>query len=323
MCLFRFLLLCLFSVSSLSAATEKQDSFLIIKEAINNQWGWPGLHYAISHFSQEEAELIYSLKEEDAHVLTPEITLIRRTNYTTDKWDEDYVAGSEKGLSALELSLRFNMPQLALKMIDDGVAIDSQRKDFKSRATREIRYSKNEGVHKYLGPWFYYEDEQYDIYTPLYWAIKGGFDDVVRALIENNADLSNIHTDNFKQGLKPPVKKKYGAVEVASLCENETILRIILSGQAKRYAGLDISEDTISENDLAVFKKYAQKDPGHAFLFQALLDEELEDFIAMLTYGVALEGSNDAPLDQLIKRAMLIEDERFILALYNHLQQID
>lgn len=320
-----------FSLFSGEILEKVQDSF-------NNNWNWPPLHYAIYNHSEEVAEYIYTIHSNSALELTPEIILIRRTDRLNDDPDDDYVAGTEEGFSALELALKKNMPALALRMIQDGVPLDTKRKDYFGS---EVVYGKWSwwtgkytlnhafGVHKRVTEWS--GDgwkENYHVYTLLYWAIANGLTDVVEELFDRDFGVEDVvitHAQKRNFWKQQATERRDNAVEVAARHGNEDVLSRVLIAYARRL-GIQIID--VAQRDLAIFKKYGQIkevtgynqiEDDMPLLALPIKAGEADDFSTMLAYGINLEKVSDKVI-KLFNLALQHPDSFFINALYEYMQ---
>lgn len=309
-----------------------------VQDSFNNNWSWPPLHYAIYNHPEEVAEYIYTIHSNSALELTPEITLIRRTDRLNDDPDDDYIAGTEEGFSALELALKKNMSTLALRMIRDGVPIDTKRKDYFGS---EVVYGKwtwwtgkytqkhTFGVHKRVTHWSANSWRgNYHVYTLLYWAIANGLTDVMDELFARDFELEDVdftHAERHNFWINLTRERRDNAVEVAARWGNEDVLNRALIAYASRL-GIHITD--VPEADLAIFKKYGltEKVTGYdqieddmPLLALPIKTGDTEGFSTMLAYGINLEEVNDKVI-KIFKLALEHPDSFFINALYQYMQ---
>lgn len=168
-----------------------------IKKYESNPWKWPALHYAIEMRDEEAAFYLLKTKPQQAKMLTPDLHLTRYYIAENDH-DYEYKVGTEKGISAIELAVQHNSSvELARQLIDLGADFKQLRKDYYGDIlpyydTRQTErpynyYRVNERNKRIYSPFNF---EEFQEFSPLYWAVKHKNQTMIDLLISRGVDLN-------------------------------------------------------------------------------------------------------------------------------------
>lgn len=164
-----------------------------IKEYESNSKGWPVLHYAIHRDDEEAAQYVINTKPEQAKLLTPDLPIMQFHDGGNADKDFDYKIGDEQGISAVELAARQNFSSnFVSKLIDLGADFRQGRKDYLG-TVRDNWESKTGYVkEKNKLASFFGRSEEYQLFTPIYWAINHGNEELVDLFISKGSNLNDL-----------------------------------------------------------------------------------------------------------------------------------
>lgn len=164
-----------------------------IKEYENNSGGWPSLHYAILMNDEEAAQHFLQTRPEQATMLTPSLPIMKFQMGANPKNDRDNVWGTESGISAIELAIRHRCTtQFVKQLLTLGADFKAVRKEYYG-SVRDIWESKTKYVYgknklvDFLG-----NDEHYQLFTPIYWAIINKNKALIDLLISKGCSLNDL-----------------------------------------------------------------------------------------------------------------------------------
>jgi ankyrin repeat protein len=164
-----------------------------IKEYENNSWGWPALHYAIDMKDEEAAQHFINANPEQAKLLTPSLPIMKFHDGGKASKDYDHKIWDEQGISAVELAARQNLSStLVSKLIDLGAEFKQGRKDYFGmiRDDWESLTGYAKGRNKLSSA--FGRSEEYQLFTPIYWAIKNKNKELEDLLISKGSNLNDL-----------------------------------------------------------------------------------------------------------------------------------
>lgn len=281
--------------------------------AVNNSWDWPALHFTLYHDQFESAKILLELFPESAKLKSPATKVMVFTDKISDSPDEHRLVGTEEGVTALELALIKKQSEIALTILHltNGEHSNVLRKELKGKYLDYWIKLDGFGHHTVKVPERIKEIKSKDNFTetsPLYWAILSQDLNIVQALLDLNVDLNCIYTDNnFRTSAK-----KYSALDVAAKFGDKEILRKILFAQGRRFTNTLPSEEEISEENLNRLQLLGEKNETTSLLFQAILDDDIEDFAFLLSYGTKTLDKNPKTNKTLFCMALEQENPEFV-----------
>jgi ankyrin repeat protein len=164
-----------------------------VKEYESNSEGWPSLHYAIHMNDEEAAQHFINTKHELAQMSTPSIPIMKfQMGKNADK-DRDNRWGTESGISSIELAIRHRCTtSFVERLLASGADFKGVRKEYYGdirdtwESTTTYVHEKNKLAH------FFGNAEEYQLFTPIYWAIVNKDKALFDLLISKGCSLNDL-----------------------------------------------------------------------------------------------------------------------------------
>lgn len=272
-----------------------------LNEAIHNSWNWPSIHYAIENNQFEVAEALIKIFPEEAALRTPNTKVVREWSNSSDwSYSSHHHEGVEEGISALELALMKNQPNLALTIlqISDGAHANEHRVEFRgefinswlqetyhgySNYTYEMIYErvKNVEPQEFVSRW----RNDYIETMPLYWAMLSQDLVLTEALLVLNVDLKHVYISNQDNWNWQSERTDYDAIDIAACyCNLDMFRKVIFYQNPNKFT----CEEEISDDDLQRLYEIVRKAPGRS-LFQSIENNDSDSFQFLMSYGYGID----------------------------------
>lgn len=198
-----------------------EDAASLIQKYENNPLHWPALHYAM-HMQDKEASLVVlEISPEQAMQKTPSFKIFSSHDGSDAAGDWDELRGIEEGISSIELAVKMNDMELLKKLIFLGVNPLEARKEYDGQMrdwwqTKKTYIKEQCKILKHS-----FGTDNYQVFTPLYWAIQHNNLEMVELLILVGCDYDDIYQRKHGLSFETLQWKKYSALELAISLDQE------------------------------------------------------------------------------------------------------